>query len=105
RGQTSAAGADPPESATPPQEPGLHEILDLIEGSAKPVVAAIHGTALRGGVELILACHYRVAMKTARFGLPDVKMGLPPAAAGTQRLPRVAGVEQALQMIVSGDQI
>src|SRR5262245_7454989 len=104
-GQTFIAGADTTEFVKPPQEPGLHEILDLIEESSKPVVAAIHGTALRGGVELILACHYRVAVQTARFGLPEVKMGLLSAAGGTQRLPRVVGVEQALQMIVSGDEI
>jgi 3-hydroxyacyl-CoA dehydrogenase len=104
-GQTFIAGADTTEFVKPPQEPGLHEILDLIEGSSKPVVAAIHGTALRGGLEVILACHYRVAVKTARFGLPEVKMGLLSAAGGTQRLPRVVGVEKALQMIVSGNEI
>src|SRR5262249_25118348 len=70
-GQTFIAGADTTEFVKPPQEPGLHEILDLIEGSSKPVVAAIHGTALRGGIELILACHYRVAVQAARFGLPE----------------------------------
>jgi len=104
-GQTFIAGADTTEFVKPPQGPGLHEILALIEGSAKPVIAAIHGTALRGGLEVTLACHYRVAVQAARFGLPEVKMGLLPGAGGTQRLPRVVGVEKALQMIVSGDEI
>src|SRR5439155_18960531 len=85
--------------------PGLHEVLDRIEGAPKPVVAAVHGTALGGGLEVALACHYRVGVKTARFGLPEVRLGLLPGAGGTQRLPRVVGVEKALQMIVSGDPI
>ncbi|MBI2494076.1 MAG: enoyl-CoA hydratase/isomerase family protein, partial [Candidatus Rokubacteria bacterium] len=71
----------------------------------KPVVAAVHGTALGGGLEVTLACHYRIGAKAARFGLPEVKLGLLPGAGGTQRLPRVVGVEKALQMIVSGDPI
>ena len=90
-GRTFIAGADITEFGKPPQEPGLHEVLDLIEGGPKPVVAAIHGTALGGGLEVTLACHYRVAVKTARFGLPEVKLGLLPGAGGTQRLPRVVG--------------
>jgi 3-hydroxyacyl-CoA dehydrogenase len=104
-GRTFIAGADITEFGKPPQEPSLHEVLDLIEQSPKPVVAAIHGTALGGGLEVTLACHYRVAVKTARFGLPEVKLGLLPGAGGTQRLPRVVGVPKALQMIVSGDPI
>jgi 3-hydroxyacyl-CoA dehydrogenase len=104
-GRTFIAGADITEFGKPPREPGLHEVLDLIEGSAKPVVAAIHGTALGGGLEVTLACHYRIGDKGARFGLPEVKLGLLPGAGGTQRLPRVVGVEKALQMIVSGDPI
>src|SRR5438309_8640022 len=104
-GRTFIAGADITEFGKPPKEPGLHEVLDLIEGSPKPVVAAIHGTALGGGLEVTLACHYRVGVKAARFGLPEVKLGLLPGAGGTQRLPRVVGVEKALQMIVSGDPI
>jgi 3-hydroxyacyl-CoA dehydrogenase len=104
-GRTFIAGADITEFGKPPREPGLHEVLDLIEGSPKPVVAAIHGTALGGGLEVALACHYRVGVKTARFGFPEVKLGLLPGAAGTQRLPRVVGVDKALQMIVSGDPI
>ena len=104
-GRTFIAGADITEFGKPPREPGLHEVLDLIESSPKPVVAAVHGTALGGGLEVTLACHYRVGVRTARFGLPEVKLGLLPGAGGTQRLPRVVGVEKALQMIVSGEPI
>ncbi|HXJ83943.1 MAG TPA: enoyl-CoA hydratase/isomerase family protein, partial [Candidatus Methylomirabilis sp.] len=104
-GRTFIAGADITEFGKPPTEPSLHAVLALIEGSAKPVVAAIHGTALGGGLEVTLACHYRVGVKGARFGLPEVKLGLLPGAGGTQRLPRVVGVQKALQMIVSGDPI
>src|SRR5919197_323148 len=104
-GRTFIAGADITEFGKPPAPPSLHDVLDLIEGNAKPVVAAIHGTALGGGLEVTLACHYRVGVKDARFGLPEVKLGLLPGAGGTQRLPRVVGVEKALQMIVSGEPI
>jgi len=104
-GRTFIAGADIPEFGKPPQEPSFHEVLGIIEGSPKPVVSAIHGTALGGGLEVTLACHYRVGNKGARFGLPEVKLGLLPGAGGTQRLPRVVGAEKALQMIVSGDPI
>jgi len=104
-GRTFIAGADITEFGKPPVEPGLHSVLDLIESSPKPVVAAIHGTALGGGLEVTLACHYRVGTKDARFGLPEVKLGLLPGAGGTQRLPRVVGVEKALSMMVSGDPI
>ena len=104
-GRTFIAGADITEFGKPPVEPGLHGVLDMIEGSSKPVVAAIHGTALGGGLEVTLACHYRVGVKDARFGLPEVKLGLLPGAGGTQRLPRVVGVQKALSMIVSGDPI
>src|SRR5947208_15278352 len=104
-GRTFIAGADITEFGKPPKEPGLHEVLDLIESSLKPVVAAVHGTALGGGLEVTLACHYRVGVRTARFGLPEVKLGLLPGAGGTQRLPHVVGVDKALQMIVSGDPI
>src|SRR5207237_3885764 len=104
-GRTFIAGADITEFGKPPTEPSLHSVLDLIEGSGKPVVAAIHGTALGGGLEVTLACHYRVGVKDARFGLPEVKLGLLPGAGGTQRLPRVVGVEKALGMMTSGDPI
>jgi len=104
-GRTFIAGADITEFGKPPQAPSLHEVLDLIESSPKPIVAAVHGTALGGGLEVTLACHYRVGVKDARFGLPEVKLGLLPGAGGTQRLPRVVGVEKALGMMVSGDPI
>jgi 3-hydroxyacyl-CoA dehydrogenase len=104
-GRTFIAGADITEFGKPPVEPGLHAVLDMIEGAPKPVVAAVHGTALGGGLEVTLACHYRVGVKSARFGLPEVKLGILPGAGGTQRLPRVVGPQKALQMIVSGDPI
>jgi 3-hydroxyacyl-CoA dehydrogenase len=104
-GRTFIAGADITEFGKPPAEPSLHSVLDLIESSSKPVVAAIHGTALGGGLEVTLACHYRVGVRAARFGLPEVKLGILPGAGGTQRLPRVVGVEKGLSMMVSGDPI
>src|SRR5688500_990431 len=104
-GRTFIAGADITEFGKPPVPPSLHTVLDVIESSPKPVIAAIHGTALGGGLEVTLACHYRVGVKDARFGLPEVKLGLLPGAGGTQRLPRVVGVEKALSMMVSGDPI
>jgi 3-hydroxyacyl-CoA dehydrogenase len=104
-GRTFIAGADITEFGKPPAAPSLHAVLDLIEGASKPVVAVVHGTALGGGLEVTLACHYRIGVKSARFGLPEVKLGLLPGAGGTQRLPRVVGVQKALQMIVSGDPI
>jgi 3-hydroxyacyl-CoA dehydrogenase len=104
-GRTFIAGADITEFGKPPAEPSLHSVLDLIEGSPKPVVAAVHGTALGGGLEVTLACHYRVGVKAARFGLPEVKLGILPGAGGTQRLPRVVGVEKGLSMMVSGDPV
>src|SRR3989441_3265648 len=104
-GRTFIAGADITEFGKPPAEPSLHSVLDLIEGAPKPVVSAIHGTALGGGLEVTLACHYRIGVKGARFGLPEVKLGILPGAGGTQRLPRVVGVEKGLQLMVSGDPI
>jgi 3-hydroxyacyl-CoA dehydrogenase len=104
-GRTFIAGADITEFGKPPAEPSLHSVLDLIEGSPKPVVAAVHGTALGGGLEVTLACHYRVGVKAARFGLPEVKLGILPGAGGTQRLPRVVGVEKGLSMMVGGDPV
>src|SRR5579883_2330020 len=89
-GRTFVAGAD---------------IIETIENSAKPVIAAIHGTALGGGLELALACQFRVGVADAKFGLPEVKLGILPGAGGTQRLPRVVGVPMALDMITSGDPI
>jgi len=104
-GQTFFAGADITEFGKPPQQPWLPMVVDTIEACAKPVVAAIHGTALGGGLEVALACHYRVAVPTARLGTPEVKLGLLPGAGGTQRLPRVAGVKKALEMCATGNPI
>ncbi|MBI3706562.1 MAG: enoyl-CoA hydratase/isomerase family protein [Proteobacteria bacterium] len=102
-GRTFIAGADIREFGKPPQEPGLGAVITRYETSAKPVVCAIHGTALGGGLEMALGCHYRVALAAARVGLPEVKLGILPGAGGTQRLPRIVGAEAALQMILSGD--
>jgi 3-hydroxyacyl-CoA dehydrogenase len=104
-GRTFMAGADITEFGKPPLSPGLHEALRSLENSAKPIVAAIFGTALGGGLEVALACHYRVAVATAKVGLPEVKLGILPGAGGTQRLPRLIGIEAALDMIISGDPI
>jgi 3-hydroxyacyl-CoA dehydrogenase len=104
-GRTFFAGADITEFGKPPQGPSLPETLDAMEASDKPVVAAIHGTALGGGCEVALACHYRVAVPSAKLGLPEVKLGLIPGAAGTQRLPRLVGAEAALPLVVGGDPI
>ena len=104
-GRTFMAGADITEFGKPPLSPGLHEAINAVENSGKPIVAAIHGTALGGGLEVALACHYRVAIASAKVGLPEVKLGILPGAGGTQRLPRLIGIEAALAMIVSGDPI
>ena len=102
-GRTFIAGADITEFGKPPKGVPLGEVNAILEGSAKPVVAAIHGTALGGGLELALSCHYRVAVPSARLGLPEVKLGLVPGAGGTQRLPRLVGVERALEVIAFGE--
>jgi 3-hydroxyacyl-CoA dehydrogenase len=106
-GQTFFAGADVSEFGTPKafEQPVLPQVVDIIEGCSKPVVAAIHGTALGGGLEVALACHYRVAVPSAKLGTPEVKLGLLPGAGGTQRLPRVAGVKKALEMCATGNPI
>ena len=104
-GRTFIAGADITEFGKPPKPPGLSEVLLEIENSPKPIVAAIHGTALGGGLEVALACHFRVATRDAKLGLPEVKLGLLPGAGGTQRLPRAVGPELAVRMIVGGDPI
>ncbi|MDD5335503.1 MAG: 3-hydroxyacyl-CoA dehydrogenase NAD-binding domain-containing protein [Rhodoferax sp.] len=101
-GKTFVAGADIKEFDTGIAEPGYHEVLRLIEDSAVPVVAAVHGTALGAGTEIALACHYRVAQESARFGLPELSLGIIPGAGGTQRLPRVVPLELALDMMLSG---
>jgi 3-hydroxyacyl-CoA dehydrogenase len=102
-GQTFIAGADITEFGKPAQGPDFNEVLNSIELAGKPVVAAIHGTALGGGLETALVCHYRVAVPSAMLGVPEVKLGLLPGAGGTQRLPRIVGIEVAAQMVSSGD--
>lgn len=101
-GRTFIAGADIREFGKPMQPPGLPEVVDFIESVDKPIVCAIHGTALGGGLETALSCHYRVALKSARVGLPEVHLGLLPGAGGTQRLSRLIGVEAAVDIITSG---
>ncbi|TPK55485.1 MULTISPECIES: 3-hydroxyacyl-CoA dehydrogenase NAD-binding domain-containing protein [unclassified Mesorhizobium] len=101
-GRTFVAGADITEFGKPVQQPELRAIIGTLETIAKPTVAAIHGTALGGGLELALGCHFRVADADARLGLPEVKLGLLPGGGGTVRLPRLVGAIKALRMIVSG---
>ncbi len=101
-GRTFIAGADIAEFGKPPKGAPLTDSQAAIEGGTKPVIAAIHGTALGGGFEVALMCHYRVAVPSARFGLPEIKLGIIPGAGGTQRLPRLIGVENALEAILSG---
>ena len=101
-GRTFFAGADISEFGKPPKGASLHSLLDTMEGSPKPVIAAIHGTSLGGGFEVALVCHYRIAVPSARVGLPEVKLGLLAGAGGTQRLPRIVGAAKALDMVTSG---
>ena len=104
-GRTFFAGADITEFGKPMLPPELPELVNIVEASDKPIVAAIHGTALGGGCEIAMASHYRVAVPTARFGMPEVKLGILPGAGGTQRLPRLVGVPLALEMTAKGEQI
>ncbi|MGZ3181095.1 MAG: 3-hydroxyacyl-CoA dehydrogenase NAD-binding domain-containing protein [Telluria sp.] len=103
-GKAFSGGADINEFNSPKAltEPTLHTLINVVEGSGKPVVAAIHSVVMGGGLELALGCHYRVALPGTQVALPEVKLGLLPGAGGTQRMPRVVGLEQALNMIVSG---
>ncbi len=104
-GNTYIAGADIKEFGQAPQGTPLSDVHNAIENASKPVVSTIHGTALGGGLETALVCHYRVAVDSAKFGLPEVKLGLLPGAGGTQRLPRIVGVQKALEMMTSGDPV
>jgi 3-hydroxyacyl-CoA dehydrogenase len=106
-GKAFSGGADIKEFGKPAslQEPNLHSVIGVLESSAKPVVAAIHTVVMGGGLELALGCHYRVVAPDTSVALPEVKLGLLPGAGGTQRLPRVLGVEPALNMIVSGETV
>ncbi len=109
-GRTFIAGADIREfgkitSGEKKRGPGLFPLLDALEGSAKPTVAALHGTAFGGGLEIAQACHYRVALASAQVGQPEVKLGIIPGAGGTQRLPRLAGVAKAVEMCALGEPV
>ena len=106
-GKAFSGGADIREFGTPKaiQEPNLLSVISVLENCSKPVVAAVHSVAMGGGLELALGCHYRIAAPGASIALPEVKIGLIPGAGGTQRLPRVLGIEPALNMIVSGEAI
>lgn len=103
-GRTFIAGADISEFGRP-QSPTFPEVIAALDACEKPIVAALHGTALGGGLEVALGCHYRIALASARLGLPEIKLGLIPGSGGTQRLSRLVGLEKALAMILSGEQI
>ena len=104
-GRTFIAGADITEFGGPQKGASLFDVQEAMENATKPVVAAIHGTALGGGLEVALCAHYRVAVPSARCGLPEVNLGLLPGAGGTQRLPRIVGPERALEMMTSGQHV
>ncbi len=104
-GRTFVAGADITEFGQPPRQPTAIAIIEAIEASPKPVVAALHGTPLGGGLELALGCHFRVAAPGTRPGLPEIKLGIIPGAGGTQRLPRLVGIDKAMAMILTGEPI
>ncbi|MBJ3764176.1 enoyl-CoA hydratase/isomerase family protein [Maribius pontilimi] len=104
-GKLFLGGADVSEFGKPPQDPWLPEVVNFIEDCPKPVVAAIHGVALGGGLEVALGCHYRLAMPGTKLGLPEVTLGILPGAGGTQRAPRVVGTDTALEMITGGKPI
>jgi 3-hydroxyacyl-CoA dehydrogenase len=104
-GRTFIAGADITEFGGAQKGASLFEVQTAIENATKPVVAAIHGTALGGGLEVALTCHYRVAVPSARCGLPEVNLGLLPGAGGTQRLPRIVGAQKAMEMMTSGQHV
>ncbi len=104
-GRTFTAGADITEFGSTFSGTDINDICAAIEDMGKPVAAVLHGTTLGGGVEIALACHYRIAAKDAKLGLPEVKLGLLPGGGGTQRLPRLAGAKAALDFIASGEPI
>ena len=104
-GRTFIAGADITEFGKPSKPPGTGDVIAKLDAMPKPVVAALHGTALGGGLEIALGCHYRVAAPSTRLGLPEIKLGLIPGAGGTQRLPRIVGMAKAVPMILTGEPI
>ena len=104
-GRSFPAGADIKEFDQPMQDPQLPDVIDRIENCEKPVVAALHGTALGGGFEIALGSHYRIALPSAQVGLPEIHLGLLPGAGGTQRLPRLCGAAMALEIMFNGTAI
>ncbi|MFM2281138.1 MAG: hypothetical protein RLZZ444_3369, partial [Pseudomonadota bacterium] len=104
-GRTFVAGADIREFGKPLSGLALPDVVGRIEALDRPVICVIHGTALGGGLEIALGCHYRLMLKSAKIGLPEVAIGLLPGAGGTQRLPRLVGIEAATEIITSGRQI
>ncbi len=104
-GRTFVAGADITEFGKPPLSPTSIDVIDAIEASTKPIIAAMHGTPLGGGLELALGCHFRIAAPGTRLGLPEIKLGIIPGGGGTQRLPRLVGMDKAMTMITTGEPI
>lgn len=104
-GKTFIAGADIKEFGKPIADPGLPEVMQMMDRATKPIVAAVHGTVLGGGFEVALACHYRIAAPGTKFGFPEVKLGLMPGGGGTQRTPRLAGLATAIRLVTEGGQI
>lgn len=104
-GKTFIAGADIKEFGRPMAEPGLPEVMAMMDAATKPIVAAVHGTVLGGGFEVALACHYRIAAPGTKFGFPEVKLGLMPGGGGTQRTPRLAGLAAAIPLVTEGNPI
>lgn len=105
RGRTFMAGADISEFGSGPKSPGLGEVIDTLSNSPKIIVAALFGTAFGGGLEVALGCNYRISSDSGKIGLPEVKLGILPGAQGTQRLPRLTGVDFALKLITSGNPV
>lgn len=104
-GKTFIAGADIKEFGKPMADPGLPEVMQMMDRATKPIIAAVHGTVLGGGFEVALACHYRIAAPGTKFGFPEVKLGLMPGGGGTQRTPRLAGLAAAIKLVTEGNQI
>lgn len=105
RGRTFFAGADITELGKPIEPPSVLDVFDIIENGSRPVIAAIHGTGLGGGYELALVCHYRIAVPSAKLGLPEVNLGLLPGGGGTQRLTRLVGAEAGLELLTKGTHV